>query len=255
MSLILLFTGVGSRFINALDQPLPVECETSLENEFSTTGETQDFSIELQALGRITVIADHALDTKIIKVALFDPSGARVAADYYGKIDNFQVAASGTYIIQAQEFQAIGLYTLSISCVLRNDDPTPTHGTPGYPNLAPTALPNAAQIPLSSGSSVIGVIGIEGDLSYIYTFDNNVPGNVLSLQVDRTLGNLNLGIVVLSPTSNVLFYGGIIASDTLSATLPLSDEGKYIIGVFMADLMSPTVPEVTTFQVSATFDS
>ncbi len=192
------------------------------------------------------------------------------SGNYTIRVVNFSVNWINPYTYATDSYRytsatgGIGAYTLFVGCTLRDGTvinagdvlPTPIpppQPTPAGSELAPITLPGAAVIPLTSGIVSGGSIGAEGIPPYTYTF-TAAPGNTLTLQVDRTSGNLNLGIVVISPTSEVLFYGGLIASNTLSTTLTLPSEGQYTIGVFRVDLVPPAAPEATAFQVLGTLN-
>jgi hypothetical protein len=116
------------------------------------------------------------------------------------------------------------------------------------PNLPPVDLTGKVALVTGGGS-----IGAAGGSPYTYTL-SAVAGDIFSLQVDRTAGNLNLGVVLISPTNQVSFYGGLIDSKTLSTSLTLPSEGKYTIGIFRVDLVPPAAPEAKTFEVLATLN-
>lgn len=247
----------GNQIIQAQDQPIPVRCGTVIEGEFSAKREQDFYSIELQARDTISVTAKLVVNSQI-NALIRDPSGSVLFLGMGGKIENLPIGATGTHIIEVHEVSAIGLYTLSIGCVLNNnqvinpgDDlptPPPTPPASGDAKLIPVTLPGAATIPLISGAPLSGAMAAEGIPPYTYTF-NAASGDTLSLQIDRTSGNLNLGVVVLFGQDQILFYGGLIASNTLSTTLTLPSDGQYTIGVFRVDLVPPAAPEATAFQV------
>jgi hypothetical protein len=193
------------------------------------------------------------------------------SGEYTIRLVNFSQGLSSVYTFAEDAYKrgghasgGVGDYLLYIGCTLRDGTvinpgdvlpvPEPTSPAPPSPagsELAPTSLPGAASIPLTSGSPFTSTISAEGIPPYTFTL-SALSGDTLALQVDRTSGNLNLGVVVLSPASEVLFYGGLIASNTVSASLTLPTDGQYIIGVFRVDLVPPATPEATTFQVLGT---
>lgn len=110
----------------------------------------------------------------------------------------------------------------------------------GESQINPTIPMTAAITP--TGSEVIG-----------FTIDA-AANDKLDLAISRISGNLNLGVVVLSPDNKVVFYGGLITSESLSTRLTLPSAGQYTIGVFRVDLLPPDAPEATAFQVMGTLN-
>jgi hypothetical protein len=204
-------------------------------------------------------------------------------------VNTGQLSASGIYTIRITNFVfrfyrfaqdsyqdfleagGVGVYTLYVGCTLRDgtviapgdvlvtDSSGETEitnedsGTAAQSNLTPITFPGAANIPLSSGVTAPGVMSPEGVPTYTYTF-SAVAGDIFSLQVDRTSGNLNLGIVLLSPAGEIVFYGGLLINNSLPVAFNLPADGQYTIGIFRVDLIPPAAPEATTFQVLGTLN-
>ena len=171
----------------------------------------------------------------------------------------------------------VGVYTLFIGCTLRDgtvinpgdsasadsasgeDDsatitepsiPTPDPNVFGFPGLAPVDFTNGVTIPLqadvpNSGSISTGFEGIFG-----YSFEAQ-EGQTMTLDLTRTGGNLNLGIVLLSAGNQVAFQASLVTSNSLSTELVIPFSDEYTLGVFRIDLIPPDAPENTSFTVSA----
>ncbi len=166
----------------------------------------------------------------------------------------------------------IGKYTLYIGCTLADGtvvhpgdkmpalQPTaaPTSlpiAFAGFPGLAPVDFSNVAKIPMIAGSPMAGAITPTGGEIIGFTFDGNT-GKGVDLTFNRVApGNLNLGLVVLSPDNKVVFQASLVTSDSLSTHFTLPSDGTYTIGVFRVDLLPPDNPQATAFQVQATVSS
>ncbi len=209
------------------------------------------------------------------------------------KVSTGIVGSNGTYTIRVVNFTAysydadqknlyryiddptgIGVYTLYISCtrdgnVINPDDVAPaangtgstgsTTAAPafsgvGFPGLAPVDFGGVAQIPMVMGVPMTGAVTPTGGEILGFTFDA-AAGDTLDLAFNRLPpGNLNLGLVVLSADNQVVFQASLVTSSTLSTGFTLPSDGTYTIGVFRIDLLPPTAPEATAFQVTATLN-
>jgi hypothetical protein len=269
-------------------------CGTILEGAFIRDIEDHDYRIQLYAGDNVVVSAEALGDFLKMRIVLYRPATRITPAEIIlhspdkwmqaenkPVLDSGIVSETGVYVVQVSNYfgttwagdpnpQGRGAYTLYIGCTLRDGtiiepgdaEPVRVDSQSELPgnssNLAPTTLEGSVVIPLISGLAMSGAIGTEGIPPYTYTL-NAIGGNTLTLQVDHISGNLNLGIVVVSPDNQILFYGGLIASNTLSTTLTLPidsqpAERQYTIGVFRVDLLPPAVPEATAFQVLGTLN-
>jgi hypothetical protein len=216
--------------------------------------------------------------------AISDKEGRLFEGKYYvlstetnPQVSSGVLSASGEYLIAVINYAwvdalknsgGLGLYTLYVSCTLRDgtvinagdtlsavenpaQEPAPDTAPVSVSSpLVPTDLSNAAQIPLILDTPLTGIITSNEVIGF--TFDSQ-GSETIDLSFARVSGNLNLGIVVLSESNQVLFYGGLIASEFLSTKLTLP-AGQYTIGVFRIDLIPPATPEATTFQVQGTLN-
>ena len=96
-----------------------------------------------------------------------------------------------------------------------------------------------------------GAITANGSEILGYLFDAQADDTV-SLDFNRLSGNLNLGLVVIDADSNIIFQTSMVTGDTLSTTFTIPNSGEYTAGVFRIDLLPPSSPEATAFQVSVT---
>jgi hypothetical protein len=173
----------------------------------------------------------------------------------------------GTYTIEVDS-NGPGLYTLLIGCTLRDGTvispgdaisstptsptsapvPTLSVGVPGFPGLAPVDMSNTLSLPLIVGTPMTGIVTSAGNEVLGFSVEA-YAGDTIELSFRKLSGNLNLGVVVLSPENRVVFYGGLVLSDSLSTHFTLQDTGQYMIGVYRVDLLPPVTSEATAFQV------
>jgi hypothetical protein len=165
----------------------------------------------------------------------------------------------------------IGVYTLYIGCTLRDGtvinpgDPLPgaqpTEQSPvptelptnfvGFPGLSPIDFSNAFRVSLNLNALNEGEIPATGNNVLGFKFSANA-GDKMDLSFTRAAGNLNLGLVVLSSTNQVIYMAALVNAETMSSRFTLPDVGEYTIGVFKLDLLPPPIPENTSFQIQAT---
>ncbi len=215
-----------------------------------------------------------------------DPTGinsrgqyTRLRVESNPKVASGVLSARGNYTIIVNNYSwtgflgdtgGIGAYNVFIGCTLRDGTriepgsepppdvvdstpPTPSFTGYGFPGLPSVDFTSAFILPYTPGTPFPGQIPATGPGVIGFTL-NAAANDTLDLKFDRTSGNLNLGVVVLFGQDQVLFYGGLIASNTLSTTLTLPSEGQYTIGVFRVDLLPPAAPEATAFQVLGTLN-
>ena len=87
-----------------------------------------------------------------------------------------------------------------------------------------------------------------------FTLDANAD-DVLDLSYKRKSGNLNLGLVVLSATNQVVFQASLVTSESLATRFTLPEAGQYTIGVFRINLVNPDKPQPTAFQLLASLNA
>lgn len=199
-----------------------------------------------------------------ITTGILGASGA-----YTIRIVNTNFVNSGGYTFAQDRYGmgyrpgGIGAYTLYIGCTLRNgtviepgdsvqESPpiTTTFSGMGFPGLAPVDFSNVSTLPLEIGS---GTITPNNSEIVAFVFEASA-GDIFQLDLQRRAGNLNLGLVVMSADNTVVSYGGLITGDTFSTRLTLPSAGQYTIGVFRIDLLPPSDPQATAFQVTGTIN-
>ena len=178
------------------------------------------------------------------------------------------LATRGIYTIGVDADRG-GVYTLYIGCTLADGTiikpgdlptPTPQPTTPasstgssttfsghGFPGLPPVDFSNAVKVHLQNGTND-GTIPISGDTILGYTLAAK-KGDVLDLAFTRVSGNLNLGLVVLSPDNKVFYQASLVNTDTMDARFTLTTQGLYTIGIFRIDLIPPDNPQETSFTI------
>lgn len=267
---ILVMLLVSTNSLYAQDETL-IQCGDVLEAELTTVAPRHNYTIELVPGDTITANAKSLAPDLTLGLSLFSPSGAAVTGGTKRAEVEWSalVGATGTYTITVGgHMGAVGIYTLSISCVLQNGTvieigggtvpPTlaPNPIAPpafGFPGLAPVDFANAVKLPLIPATRMTGAITPTGGEIFGFQTEGNA-GDVFDLNVTRISGNLNLGVVMLSADNKVVAYGGLISGDTFSTRITLPSVGQYTIGVFRIDLLPPSDPQATAFQVAGTLN-
>ncbi len=296
-SLISLIVAVS--FISVLPvsaQMTGLQCGSILENQFTANAQIQDYSINLNPLDRVTVVASPLGTTLSLNLALYDPVGGLIVRTDRGnvsatpRLESPELSSSGTFTISAANARyqynnaleeravgavsswqgGIGVYSLLVSCVLRDgtiinagDTASPVGSNVtspllepafsgrGFPGLTPVDFASISEFPLEIG---VGTITANNQDVIGFVFDAN-GGEMLNLNIDRLSGNLNLGVVVLSPDNQVVSYGGLIVAENFSTGFVLPSPGKYTIGVFQINLLPPDSPQATAFRVTGEISS
>lgn len=260
---------------SAQAQRSSVECGAILEAEFTPDNTSHFFTTELSAGDTISAAAypiGQALD---MGISLSDPLDKRLKWNIglNGKSVQieFTVSATGRYTINTygrSDGNPIGAYTLYIGCTLRDgtiispgdaspipsaSDSEETVEIPafsgfGFPGLSPVDFASITRLPLIEGVPLSGIITPTGGEIIGFVAEAEA-GKALDLSFKRLSGNLNLGIVVLSPNNKVEFQVSLITSNTFSTQIVLPTAGEYIVGVFRIELNPPENPEGTAFQV------
>ncbi len=192
-----------------------------------------------------------------------------------------KLSATGEYTVDTRDFSTgyygagdpggIGVYTIYFSCTLRDGTAinpgdtapassangsngsapvAPAFSGTGFPGLAPVDFSAVAKIPMIASVPMTGGVAPTGDTILGYTFDA-ADNDTVALNFNRLSGNLNLGLVVLSADNKVVFQASLVTSSELTTKFTLPTAGTYTIGVFRIDLLSPSTPEATAFQLTA----
>ncbi len=175
---------------------------------------------------------------------------------------NFNFSNSDYMVSPYDGVGGTGLYSILIECINRNGTPIPpledsgsdttqSNDTPQSP--IESILPDfsiVARIPLILDLPMGG--GISGNANSLsaYSFEG-VKDQQLTLDIKRIAGNLNIGVIVFSPSNEVLSLSSLIGVNNLAVSSILPSDGQYTVGVFRLDLLSPSTTENTAFQIQA----
>jgi len=131
-----------------------------------------------------------------------------------------------------------GAYEIEIICV---DDvsltPMPQRSIPispnfGFPGVAPRDFSTGIELPLTLAQPQTAPVG--GDVAlYTYTAAAN---ETRTLKISRVSGDISIGVSVINKDTNeIVFFGGMPSSNTLSVELTFPSDGTYAIGLFRVD--------------------
>lgn len=260
--------------------PTRANCGDIIDGEVTKEQNYDPYIIGLSPGDTIRVSAIPIGNEFAVQIALFYPAGSKsLIANNWNNTPATQIAietvvsATGDYQIHIHgpNGSQYGAYTVFVSCTLRNgdvieagtqpsdvqSDTTPpqlvvvedtTFSGTGFPGLPSVDMASVAMIPTSAGIPMSGAITPAGGEVLGYTFDAT-NGQNLDISLTRLSGNMNLGLVVLSPDNIVAFQASLVWSESLNTRLSLRADGQYIIGVFRVGLDEPDTPEPTAFQV------
>lgn len=151
----------------------------------------------------------------------------------------------------------VGTYTIYIGCTLRNgtviepgDTASPEESQPintdqsfitsspsfsgyGFPGLPSRDFSKGIEIPLVLNQPQTAPIG--GDVIAVYTYEAS-SGETETLSISRISGDISIGVAVINKADNeIIFIGGLSASNNLSVDLAFPVNGTYGIGLFRLD--------------------
>ncbi len=180
---------------------------------------------------------------------------------------NFNFATNDYMVFQGDGLGGTGLYSISLTCIDRFGDPIPplentntnteTQSNDTQGTVAPNLIPDFSstpRIPLTAGLPMGGGLSADANIPSAYTIDGS-KDQQLTLEINRLAGNLNVAVVLISPTNEVMNFSSLIGSKSLTISTLLPDNGTYTIGVFRVDLLTPASPENTAFQLQASLSS
>lgn len=232
----------------------PIECGDVVQGELTEAVDENHYVIDLVP-GDIFIYTLDTLSDLEMKFAMWDPADNLIEYTY-NQEKEFQItiAATGTYRIDIEEFQTIGVYTLSVSCV-KNDEvieagtnislPMPDFG---FASITPQDFSEGVTIPLQFGLANPGSLssGFKGIFGYSFS---GTEGDIFDLAFERLDGNLNLGLGIISADNTPVFQTSLISTSSLTVdfTLPTTDE--YTIGIYVLELAPPDSPESTNFTI------
>jgi len=275
---IVLFLLNASIIYDVEAQQLTLECGDRFESELTTAQPDQDYQMLINAGTTINLAATPIGNTFNVDLFLNDASGSRIAAATVGgqgqseEIIDLIVSSTNPVLIVDGRSSSIGAYTLTLGCTLRDgtviepgdeapqitSNPNTSPAQPafsgfGFPGLAAQDFSQGVTVPLTLGSPNAGrisdgFVGIFG-----FSFSGNA-GDLMDLSFERSSGNLNLGLAVISADSEVVYQASLINAESMSARFTLPSDGEYTIGVFRIDLLPPASPEATAFQIISTLN-
>lgn len=254
-----------------------VNCGDIIESNFAENAEMHVYNLQLEAGATFTVVGDPLGDTLKFSMVMYAPNenwidstgGSYYTTNYADpSITSGVVSANGNYVIRVSNnsFErgnpgriydtngGVGIYTLYISCQLRNgtvinagDSPPniedgqednvesapPPTAQPafafGFPGVAPVNFEGGIEIPIQVGQPFTVPVG---DNVGLYTFEIQESRDV-TMNIARVSGDISLGVVVINRANNdIIFLSGLPSSNNLSVELSLTASGQYVIGLF-----------------------
>lgn len=265
-----------------------VACGTTVQGEFTKNSEDQQYTINVTPGYQVNVNGRATGETLGFQLSFYGPTWIEIIQQNNknpSRSPSFKsgvLSARGEHKIIAYnrssfEDGGVGVYTLQIECIDEKGRavmPAPTAaptGAPapsaapgataaptatpafsgvGFPGLPPVDFSDVATVPLRSGRPVNGAITRRGGEILGYTLEARANAT-LDLSFKRESGNLNLGLVVLSADNKVYFQTSLVTSSAMTTTLTLPTAGEYTVGVFRIDLVEPSRPAATAFELLA----
>jgi hypothetical protein len=255
-----------------------VQCGQIVQSEFTENDERHEYYINLEPGDVLGVSAERVGDYLESYIAISAPTTGQVAYTGWQENPSTETGAlseRGQYTIHVHSGpnRGVGMYTLYVSCTLRNGTiigpgdivlPTEAANVPpqpapesdfsgfGFPGLPPVDFSEMVKLPLIPDTPMTGVISPANSEILGFTVQGN-EGAVLELSYTRVSGNLDLGLAVMSPDNALIFQASLVASETLSTQLTLPTTGEYTIGVFRIKISPPEQREATVFQIRGAF--
>lgn len=211
-------------------------------------GQTVFFPGELQTRIQLTDLILSATGTYTLRVT-------------NSSFRNFMFGTGKYKHFSSDDLGGIGLYSISVECIDRNGNPIPmpdddtdlTDGPVIQPPAATNLIPDFTAldpIPLPLGVAMGGAIMVDAGPVTAYTLDAT-EGQQLTLDVARINGALNLGVVLLSPSGEVLSLSSLFSANTMTVSTVLPASGQYRIGIFRFDALPHASTDVTSFLIHA----
>ena len=259
-----------------------IDCGDVWSAEFTRNAEVHNYALDMVAgnnaffrvqvvpigetlqarIAVITPLGDPLVDTGNYERPVTLPAIETPALSERG---TYRIFVSNSYMdnhgrIADSDYGGIGTYTISISCLLSEDEPmiNPGENLPiqqsfsgtGFPGLPAVDFSDTTLIPYNMGTPMASAITPDQTTVYGYSFDG-ASDDSINLNLMRLSGNLNLGIIVFFDNDQVIYQGSLITGDALDAQFTLPIDGQYTIGVFSVNLLTSSSPEATTFQIQA----
>ncbi len=273
--------------VSAQMAAVPVECGAIVEGELAPgqegapplASEYHKYILQLAPGDSVTMEIRPIGSAPDTFMRLFDPGGALIANTGWGrgngqadKIENYIVSAHGTYTIGVGA-STVGAYVFSVGCLPRGGTLINPGDNISYTRSSPAPESNSASGSFTYGFSGLPPVDFSSALLFPFNFNPDQPnggtippnnntiigftfnasaGQRFDMNFSRPSGNLNLGVVVLSPTNKVVFQASLISTDILITRFGLQESGQHTIGVFQINLDPPVTPQATAFQVTGT---
>ncbi len=272
-----------------LGQSVETRCGDIVEASFTEPESFVTFTLEMSAGDTFYIETERFGSYLMFNIvlnqnegtAIFAPSGS-VIVTARGELFNFNdsfldnirlqtetLGETGEYTIRLRNNDANGAFLLKVGCTLRNgtvvepgdaapaDDgsnadsnvqPESTFSGYGFPGLAAVDFSNAFRTSLTVGTMSDGEIPPGSSNVFGYRF-NGEANQRFTVNVQRTSGNLNLGVTVLSENNEVVFFSILVNGNAVTGDFSLPNAGEYTVGVFTLELLPPDSPQATAFQV------
>lgn len=255
-----------------------LECGDKVQAEFDSSDDEVEFYIDLDA-GDILVLRGTSPDAQFVIQFHAPPDwtnrlGESAPLSFNPSLTTIPAPVQGTYNVEADNNKdgvsgGTGRFGLQVGCITQNGDvlivPVARFACVGACQIAGGTeagggnrasvlrLPETAGLDneiISLNSSVNGVISSDG--SEIYSYSLQVEQTqTISLNLARTSGNLDLGMVVIQGSS-ILYQAGLLGSDSTQLRLVQLPATRYTIVVYQVSVLLPTSPQATSFTLSIT---
>lgn len=271
---------------SAINYVNAAECGSIIENNFGERDRFHRYYLPLTFADSVTITAESTQSYNDLRIELgfYSPSGFEIEeifsldANEVSTVDADNLSETGIYVLGVQAYTSVGgNYTVSIGCTLADGtvinpgEAPPESATSsitqpwfdevfdagtagsfsgfGFPGLAPVDFTNLARLPLILDTPMTGAVTPDGGEIIGFVFEGEA-GDTASLSLNRLSGNLNLGLVVLQGENQIIFQSVMTTSAQLLTDFVLPFDGEYTVAVFRVDVLPPTDPQATAFQVT-----
>lgn len=253
-----------------ISSPIPAVCGDVIENEFLVDYEVHKYTLTMQAgdlIEAYVIPVGSRLSTRILFIApngeFFGhskKSGLHDQTEPRPRAITGVLSANGVYEMDVSNWEwlswprdptGVGVYTIYIGCTLKDGTvirpgeraqpeftptppppPTPAFSGFGFPGLPPRDFSTGIELPLTLGLASPAPIGSD---VVLYTY-SATAGEIRTLKLSRMSGDISIGVTVIhKETNELVFFGGMPASNTLSVELTFPSDGVYAFGLFRVD--------------------
>lgn len=252
-------------------EPIPqtVQCGDVVEGVFSKNQDVRAYSMAMMSGETIDARATAFGEALRMALSIHSPTGDVVVNSVgnlrsahnltgWGDVSSSPTAntgilsATGSYTIQVASATSNGAgdYTLHIKCKDRNgndkisgDSNKITPELPpeipdfGFPGVASRDFSAGIELPLTLAQPQNAPVASDVAL---YTY-NATANETRTLKISRVSGDISIGVSVINKDTNeIVFFGGMPSSNSLSVELTFPSEGTYAIGLFRVDTAEKT---------------